>query len=179
MKKPVIKEIIIVEGKHDAQKLESCVVADILITHGTHVSKDFLETCDRLNKTRGILVFTDPDGPGEQIRRKIIEYVGTCKHASLNTIQAKKNQKVGIEHASVEDILKSLEHSATYDTHKESITWEQYVELGLMGSKESQDSRDMLSEAFYIPVGNGKRVYKYLNMMGITKEMCERILRGV
>lgn len=179
MKKPVIKEVIIVEGKHDAQKLESCVDADILITHGTHVSKDFLKTCKRLNETRGILVFTDPDGPGEQIRRKIIEYVGTCRHASLNTIQARKGQKVGIEHASVEDILESLAHSATYDTHQESITWDQYVELGLMGNRESQGFRDKLSESFYLPVGNAKKIFKYLNMMGITKEMCERVLRGV
>ena len=178
MKKLSIKEVIVVEGKSDATKIESCVNADILISNGTHVSKDFLKLCKRINESRGLVVFTDPDSPGEMIRRKIIDYVGTTKHASLNVKQAKSSNKVGVEHASCEDIVEALSKCVTFDVNIESISFGDYYELGLSGGKASQVHRDVLSKKLSIPVCNSKRMFKYLNMLGIDKKECERILKG-
>ena len=177
MKKPIIKEVIVVEGKHDAEKLAKCVEADVIVSNGTHVSKEFLALCKDLNERRGIIVFTDPDGPGEQIRRKIIEEVGTTKHASLHILQTKKKQKVGIEHADCEDILEALKHSATYDIVRTSIEWSDFIALGLSGKSDSQERRDILSEAFHYPKSNAKTSFKYLNMIGISYEECLEILK--
>ena len=58
MKKMVIKETIVVEGKHDVDKIKSCVDADIIITSGTHLSKRTLELIKQTNKEKGIIVFT-------------------------------------------------------------------------------------------------------------------------
>lgn len=173
MKKLKIEEVIVVEGKHDYERLAQCVEADVIVSNGRNISKDFLELCDRLNKTRGIIVFTDPDGPGEAIRRRIIERVGTCKHASLHTIQAKKKQKVGIEHADTEDIINALKECASFSVKTHSLEYHDFVALGLSGGEGAQDKRDRLSEIFRFPRSNSKTCFKYLNMLGITKEMIE------
>lgn len=174
-----IREIIVVEGKHDAQKIKSCVDADIETTSGTHLSADLLKRLKAMNETRGIIVFTDPDGPGEMIRRKIIEAVGTCKHASLSTKQSRHNQKVGIEHARCEDIVHSLSMCATYDVKGDTLSWYAFVDLGLTGQKDSQEKRDLIADAFNMPITNGKRCFQYLNMMHKTKEDIIEVLKGV
>lgn len=163
-----IQEIIVVEGKHDASKIKSCVNADVLISNGTHVSKSFLAQCKKLNESRGIIVFTDPDGPGEWIRRKIMEYVGDCEHASLDVQQVKNKGKVGIEHATCQMIRDALKNRSNYIKEQATITRDQFMALGLSGQSDSQEKRDMLSSAFFFPKSNAKTTLKYLNMMGIT-----------
>lgn len=177
MKKLKIKEVIVVEGIHDMQKIQSCVEADVIVSGGTHLSQKFLETCDKLNKRQGIIVFSDPDGPGEMIRTKIIEKVGTCKHASLSLIQSKQKNKVGIEHASCDDILGALKQVATFDTQKQSLDYDDFLDLGLNGRPDSQQKRDFISAHYHIPRMNGKRCFKYLNMLGVQYETLVDLLK--
>lgn len=172
-----IKEVIIVEGLHDLQKIQACVDADVIITHGTHLSNETLSQLKVLNETRGIIVFTDPDGPGERIRRRIIDVVGNCKHASLSTRQSRNKRKVGIEHATCSDIKESLKEAVTYDTMSDSLQWQTFVSLGLTGQKDSKDKRNYLSSQFNMPVGNGKRLFRYLNMMKKTEEEIHEALK--
>lgn len=179
MKRLKIKETIVVEGKNDLNKIKTCVDAHIILTQGTHLSKETLALCKALNDNHGIIVFTDPDGPGEMIRTKIIDAVGTCKHASLSLKQSKKKQKVGIEHASCADIIESLESVATYVVDSETLSKDEFLDLKLVGQKDSQMRRDCLSEHFNIPKTNGKRCFKYLNMLGKTYDECYEILKEI
>lgn len=176
MKKQFVKEVIIVEGKHDLEKLEQCVDAKVIYSNGTHISREFLDLCKRLNENQGILIFTDPDGPGEYIRRTIMNHVGPCKHASLNVIQTKKKQKVGIEHADCEDILEALAQAVVFEKQEDTLSWHEFVDLDLAGKPDSQGRRDFLSESLSIPKSNAKTLYKYLNMMQCTFEQCTKIL---
>lgn len=177
MEKLSIREVIVVEGIHDKERLEKCVNAQIICSQGTHMSMDFLDMCKRLNERQGIIVFTDPDGPGEFIRRRIIEIVGTCKHASLHVLQSKKKQKVGIEHADLDDLQHALSHAATFDEASSSLSMSSFRELGLNGQKDSAQKRDQLSEHFHFPKCNAKTCFKYLNMLGIDKSSCEQVLK--
>ena len=36
-----------------------------------------------LQEQRGVIVFTDPDFPGNKIRQAVMQYVPDCKHAHL------------------------------------------------------------------------------------------------
>ncbi len=177
MIKPKIREVIVVEGKHDQEKILKCVDANVIISNGTHCSKEFLDMCKTLQEERGLIVFTDPDGPGEYIRRKIIEHVGTTKHASLHILQTKKKQKVGIEHADVEDILEALENVGTFDIEQETLTWHEFIDLGLTGNPLATQRRDRLSEVYRFPKSNAKTTFKYLNMLGITYDACRTTLK--
>lgn len=167
-----IKEIIVVEGKNDRNKILSCIDADVIITNGTHLSKRFLDQCKKMNESRGLIIFTDPDGPGEWIRRNIMAYVGDCAHASLNVSQARAKRKVGIEHADCALIKEALSKRATFVASNRSISKEEFNKLGLTGQKDSRAKRDLLSKKFSFPRSNAKTTLKYLNMMGITMEDC-------
>ena len=63
-----IKEFIVVEGKNDTNVLQSYFECDTIETHGTHLSKDTLKQIEIAANTRGVIIFTDPDFPGEKIR---------------------------------------------------------------------------------------------------------------
>lgn len=97
-----IKEIVVVEGKNDTNTLQSFFDCDTIETGGDQVNEKTIEPVRQAQKTRGVIIFTDPDTPGEHIRRLIGSSVPGCKHAFINKEKAKTPKKVGVEHASQE-----------------------------------------------------------------------------
>ena len=111
-----MKETIVVEGKDDETLLKSIYEVDIIRTNGTHLSKETLEEIRAAHEDHGVIVFTDPDHPGEEIRRKINEAVPGVKNAFLTSKSRKKNL-VGVEHATkqeIEDALKQLDNALEF-----------------------------------------------------------------
>src|SRR5699024_3732101 len=107
-----IREIIVEEAKHDTTKIQQAVEADTIETNGSAVNIQTLTRIAHAPTTRVIIVFTEPDYPGERIRHIIKDRVAGCKHAFLPKQEARANQagrSVGIEHASKEAIQASLE----------------------------------------------------------------------
>ncbi len=172
-----IKEVIVVEGKHDQDRINKAVTADTFVTNGTHLSKSDLQFLLKLNQEKGIIVFTDPDYPGESIRRKIREVIPDCLHATLSSKQSKGKGKVGIEHASIEDIQQALNQVVTFVPYTTpSLSWQDYNELQLNGMSTSKQRRELVCAFYHLPYANSKTCYKYLNMLGIQKSDLEAIL---
>ncbi len=174
------KEIIVVEGVHDRQKLESILPnIDCIITNGSAISQETIETIKMAQKTRGVILLLDPDFPGKQITQVIIEQVEGVKIAFLPKKSAisKNKKKVGIEHASAEAILLAL--SGLYslsDTPKIEVTREDLIKWHLLGEPQSQSKRAFLCEALRIPPCNGKALLKWLNRLEITKNQIEEVM---
>lgn len=163
-----ISEIIVVEGKNDANKVKSCVKAEVLITSGTHVSKTFLNQLKQASKHREIIVMTDDDYPGRQIRSLLDQEVDGLKHAYVLNNQSRKNTKVGIEHASCEAIIFALQNLVTYKQNQSTLTQEQFYDLGFQGLKHSQTKRDNLCKQLNLPKMNAKRLFHTLNQLSYT-----------
>lgn len=178
MKKIDINEVIIVEGLHDREKVLQCVNAEVLISNGTHFSADFLRVCADINRIRGIIVFTDPDGPGEWIRKRIMAAAGSCKHASLPVLQSRKSGQVGVEHATCDDIQSALLECTMMTENQVTLSHEDMFSLGLNGQSDSQARRDHLAQYFRFPRSNAKRCRQYLNMMMKNKTDCVIALAG-
>ena len=89
-----IKEVIVVEGTSDVVTLSNLIDADFIITHGSAISQETLDLIKVANETRGVIIFTDPDFPGEKIRKTIIDYIGDCKHAFVRAKDAKKKKPI-------------------------------------------------------------------------------------
>ena len=69
-----IKEIIVVEGKDDTAAIKKAVDADTIETNGSAINDRVQFNKIRLaQETRGVIIFTDPDFPGEKIRKTIAE----------------------------------------------------------------------------------------------------------
>ena len=79
--KEVIKEVIVVEGAHDSARLKEFFDCETIITGGLGMRDGVLEEIQAAKDRCGVIVFTDPDGPGAKIRRWIDEAVPGCKHA--------------------------------------------------------------------------------------------------
>lgn len=173
MNKLKIKEVIVVEGKHDTARIKSIVDAEVLETNGTHVSNDFIELIQRIDAHQGVIIFTDPDTPGKQIRNRLMEYLPKAKHAVLT----QKQHKVGVEHATEDEILLALtEARAWISQDKQSISRAEFNELGLSGQVDSCAKRDKISQHYRFPKSNGKQLFKLMNMLEITKQEIEAIL---
>ena len=129
-----MNSVIIVEGIHDEMKIKSVYPnAHVVITNGREISDKTIDLIKTLSLNNEIIIFTDPDAPGEAIRKRITDVVPTAKQAFLRKKDAisKNKRKVGIEHASKEIIKESLENVYTYNNLNESITMNDLYNLGL------------------------------------------------
>lgn len=173
-----MKEVIVVEGKNDTNVLQSCIECDTIETHGTCLSEATLKQIAQAAKTRGVIIFTDPDHPGESIRHTINEKIPGCKNAYIEKSKAKTTKKVGVEHASKQDILDALSHLFTYeDNPMETLSWEAYIALGFCGGRDAAQRREKVAKQLYLGRPNAKTLYKRLNMLQLTQQDIEEQLK--
>ncbi|MFD1066930.1 ribonuclease M5 [Oceanobacillus locisalsi] len=179
-----IKEMIVVEGRDDTTRIQLAVDADTIETNGSAVNKITLDKIRHAKEKRGVIVFTDPDYPGERIRHLINQAVPGCKHAFLRRDQAKAkragNRSLGIEHASVEDIQKALaEVYELADFSDSDITKEDLVNNGFIGGKKASERRERLGEFLHIGHTNGKQLLKRLTQFQISRRQFEEAVERI
>lgn len=181
-----IKEIIVVEGKDDTAKIIEAVDADTIETRGSAINKSIMERIRHAKEKRGVIIFTDPDYPGERIRRLIDEAVPGCKHAYLTQDAARakfpEGKSLGIEHASISAIREALSGVYEVQASKQSeIDQDDLLEYGLLGGPNAKKRRERLGEMLKLGHTNGKQMLKRLQMFHITKEefvnACEQMLQ--
>jgi ribonuclease M5 len=176
-----IKEIIVVEGRDDTAKIHLAVDADTIETNGSAVNKDILIRIKHAKEKRGVIIFTDPDYPGERIRHIIDQAVPGCKHAFLTRDQARAknsaNKSLGIEHATIESIRHALKDVYELaDIRDSEITKADLVTYGLIGGPQASMRRAKLGELLQIGHTNGKQLLKRLTQFQITKQQFEQAI---
>lgn len=173
MEKQRIKELIVVEGKNDTHTLKRYFDCETIETHGMYVSKETLDRIEEAYKRRGVIIFTDPDTPGEKVRRAIQKRIPQAKHVFIDKSKARTSKKVGVEHANQEDLWNALKHAVTFSNESESLSWPEFIDLGLIGDSVF---RKKVCDAFHIGKCNAKTCFKRLNQMNVTKnEILNRI----
>lgn len=165
-----IQQVIVVEGKNDTKNLKQYFDCDTIETHGTHLGKDVLDQIKEENKRRGIIIFTDPDTPGNTIRNKINEEIPNCLNAFVNKKNARTEKKVGIEHASKEVLEEALENLVNFEEATGTLTTNDLYEMHLLGQSNSKELREKLAERLHLGTCNAKTLLKRLNHLDITKE---------
>lgn len=162
-----IKEVIVVEGKTDTAIIKKLFDADTIETHGLSIDEKILDLIEKTNQTRGVIVLTDPDYPGMQIRNRIMKRVPNIKHAFVDKKDAIGIKKVGIAEAREESIIEALENVVTFSKDIETITWQEFIELDIIGDKKK---RLKVYDLFHLGYGNAKTLFKRLNMAHISKK---------
>ena len=167
----MIKEIIVVEGKADIAKVKSAVDAEVIATGGFGYGDKFLRNLKKLAKRKGLIILTDPDFAGEQIRRRISQDLENCKHAFLPQGKALKDDDIGVENASKEDIRQAIERARPLREEKQAIYSRQdLVELGLVAGSGSREKREKIGDILGIGYCNAKQFLNRLNSFGIGRE---------
>jgi ribonuclease M5 len=180
-----ISEIIVVEGRDDTQAVKRAVECETIETHGFGIRESVWQSLDRAYKSRGLIIFTDPDHAGDTIRRKIKERYPDCREAFLPRPKADKDGDIGVENAAPEDIREALmkvrPSSEEVDGKggEDQITWEMITSAGLTGAPDSRARREAVAEKLGISYGNAKAMLSHMNAFGITSGEFNEAVRAI
>jgi len=177
-----IKEVIVVEGKDDTAKIKQALDADTIETNGSALNKQIIEQIAHAQEKRGVIIFTDPDYPGQRIRHLVSNAVPGCKHAFLtkSEARAKRDKGIGIEHASIETIKQALvEVYQLDDGYTSQIQRIDLLSLGLIGGPKAKERRKKLTNQLRIGYANGKQLLKRLQMFQISSTQFEQVMARI
>lgn len=167
----MIKEVLVVEGKMDVVAINKAVEADCIITGGFSLKKSTLKNINSAYESRGIIILTDPDWAGEQIRKRLTHKFPLAKHAFIPREEAFAHNDIGVEQALPASIQRALAKVHTHSfTVKKIFTAASLLLNGLSGSPEAAAKRSKVGSILGIGYANAKVFLRRLNTYGITKE---------
>ena len=162
-----VKEAIVVEGTYDKIKLSSFIDGVIFATGGFSIinNKKKSQTLKTLAENMGIVILTDSDSAGFQIRN----YMKNClkgknvKHAYIPDIKGKERRKdkpskegfLGVEGVSDEIIINALKSAASAVEDEENVRLITKADLcndGLCGLSDSHIKRTRFLKKLGLPV---------------------------
>jgi len=192
MNNPKIKEIIIVEGRYDKNTLSQVVDAAILDVGGFSVfhDRELVALLRRLAQTRGVIVFTDPDGAGFVIRgrlRSMLPKEGV-KHAYAPDVYGKekrkkrggKEGKLGVEGMSPDVLLDALRRAGATFEGEESvdrgapITKADMLDAGLVGDGSAARRAALIKDLSLPEHLSANALLDVLNLLYSRAEFLER-----
>ena len=168
----------IVEGMMDEDKLKKLGCLFVIKTGGKYIRPEIIRFIKNVSEHRFLVLVTDPDGPGRQIRERIQREVGECFVAEAKKEDAIKKGKVGIAEMKMEDLktlLKPYVHHDLFVDENLSLEDEDFLDLGLTGP-EGKQKRMKLIKRYSIPYTSKKNVLDAMLMLGKTKQDLEEEL---
>ena len=186
MKKSSYSEAIIVEGRDDVDAVQKAVSALIIPTHGFGIRTETWALIEKAYKERGLIVLTDPDFSGEEIRKKILTRCPNAINAYIAQDDATTDGDIGVENATpeviAEAIRKATENAEAIEScndNWEPVSMEQLVELGLCGVDGSSEKRAKICKHFGIGYGNGKALLGKLTHWKIGIKELEQAIKEI
>ncbi len=176
----IIKEIVVVEGRDDTAAVRRAAEADTIETHGYGISRQTWELLEKACEERGLIIFTDPDFTGNEIRRRLKERFPDAKEAFLARDEATSAGDVGIENGTPEAIREALSKvCVTLSEKRDEFTADDLFAYGLTGGAGSAERRALAGKKLGIGAGNGSAFLKKLNAYGVTREKLESVLAEI
>ena len=177
----MIKEVLVVEGRSDVARIRaSHIEADMITTDGFNLKPHTLDQIRCAYEKRGIIILTDPDRAGEQIRKYLTDLFPKAKHAFIPRKDAIANNDLGVEQASPEAIRLALEKTrcASY-TPQTTFTMADLPAHHLNGHADAAQRRADIGAILGIGYGNAKQFLKRLNHYGVTRDEWNQALASV
>lgn len=165
--KPVIREVIVVEGRYDRNALSQVIDALIFETGGFSIfrNRDRLEALRMLAEERGLILLTDSDNAGFVIRNRLKSLLPADRihQAFVPAVKGKEKRKdhssrqglLGVEGMRPEILLSALRSAgATEEKNPEvQLTSADFFRLGLTGKPGSAELRKRLAVSLGLPEG--------------------------
>ena len=178
MEKLRLLEAVVVEGRDDEAAVLRAVDAAVISTHGWGLPDGNVERIRAAYERTGIIILTDPDFAGENIRRRLTEQFPDAKHAYLARPEASKRQgervvDIGVENAAPEAIQAALlaaRAQVQTGLSAETVTQADLIALGLAGGSGSTQLREALGKELGIGSCNAKAFARRLAAFGISRE---------
>lgn len=175
-----IDALIVVEGQSDIDFLSSFLDCNFYKVNGSAVNENDIIFLKKAKEKQQIIILTDPDFPGIQIRNKINEKISGCYNAFVRKEVSIKNHKVGVAESTKEEVLNAIKDCQFYSNKiVGSIKISDLYEYGLLGQEDSAKKRKEVCELLNVGYCNGKSMLKRLNMLGIDKIKLEEAVKNV
>lgn len=161
-----LRETVIVEGKYDKIKLSEIVDTVIIATNGFGVFKDkeTLKLIQRMAKETGIIILTDSDAAGFQIRAKLTACIpaASIKHAYIPAVPGKERRKrkhgkegllgvEGVTAAVLREVLLETAAQVVGEGNPDPVTVGDLYDLGVTGRENSKQKRLQLLKGLDLP----------------------------
>ena len=178
MERVRLQEAVVVEGRDDEAAVLRAVDAAGLSTHGWGMSEEALANIENAYARQGIVILTDPDHAGEEIRRRLSERFPKAKQAYLSRPDAEKRKDgrvadIGVENAdpeAIRDALLAAKAQVREAAPQDAVTPADLISLGLAGSPQSNALRQAVGRELGIGSCNAKAFCRRLSAFGITRE---------
>lgn len=161
-----INQAVIVEGRYDKLKLSNIIDTLIIETNGFGIykNKEKMKFIRKLARERGVVIITDSDHSGFQIRNYISKGIpeDCIKHIYIPDVYGKekrknapsKEGKLGVEGIDDSVLLKLFEQAdiPVKRTQKDNpITHFDLYDVGLSGRENSKEMKKKLLKALDLP----------------------------
>jgi ribonuclease M5 len=168
-KKIKLKQAIVVEGRDDIDAVSRAFDTLIIATHGFGIREETWALIKKAHDEKGIIVLTDPDHSGEEIRKKITERFPDALQAYVPRELATKDGDIGVENSSPEVIAEAVAraHAEAADETADPVSVSDMDELGLSGRKGSRELREEVGAELGIGYGSTKAMIRKLRAFGI------------
>lgn len=187
-----IAQAIVVEGKYDKIKLSSILDAVILVTNGFRIFRDpeKMALIQYYARTTGVIVLTDSDRAGFQIRNYLKGAVrdGKLYHVYIPDIYGKEHRKekpsaegkLGVEGIRKDVLLEAFAKAGVLTDEvpekADPITRYDLYELGLSGGADSKAHRKALQKRLGLPdLLSAASLLEVLNTM-MTRQELQQLL---
>ena len=178
---------IIVEGKHDRERVLAVAQANVIVTDGFGVfrQKEKADFFRRIAEHSKIIVLTDSDGAGQVIRgyfRSILPAEAMI-HLYTSPIYGKGARKtecgiLGVEDTDFAQLRQILRPYEGELPHRTPITRADLYDLGLSGHSDSGEVRRKVLEHLGLPPSlTGEGLAQALTMVASREELVEVIKR--
>ena len=195
--KPVIREVIVVEGRYDRNTLSQVVDALIFETGGFSVfqNNEKLQALRMLAEKRGLILLTDSDDAGFVIRNRLKSLLPPeqIRQAFIPCVEGKERRKqkssrqglLGVEGMTPEILLTALRNAGATEeapTQKQTLTTADFYALGLTGREDSAKLRSKLAESLNLPKNISqadlRRCVSFLLTEEELRELVSRLTSG-
>lgn len=180
---------IAVEGRDDVAAVTRAIDALVIPTHGFGIAAETWQMLQKAYDEKGLIILTDPDHAGEQIRKRLGERFPCAIHAYIDRDEASTAGDVGIENAKPEVIKKAIELALEREgkagdeegkaSEKSFASMEDLIALGLAGCSGATEARQRLTKELGIGYANATALIKKLKGFGIDSDELKEALKKI
>ena len=177
----------VVEGRDDVAAVSRAVDALIIPTHGFGITAETWQLIEKAYNEKGLIILTDPDFSGEEIRRKLTARFPDAVQAYVSQGDATAAGDIGVENACPEVIAAAVALAIENERKMESkavgdiipVTMSELIDLGLAGTPGSGALREAVCAELGIGHGNGKALVTKLAHWGIGIKELEQTVEKI
>ena len=166
MEKIKLRQAVVVEGKYDKINLSSLIDGVIITTDGFGVfnNQEIIRLIKFYAGTSGIVILTDSDTAGRQIRGRIKSLVDNASITNVycpivygkekRKTKPSKEGKLGVEGIDPSALRKAFEEAGLMGDEiisREKVTKGDMIQVGLSGAADSSLRRKELARALGLP----------------------------